>query len=82
MPLLDLPDWIEEQSGTNAVWFVKRLSANDTGASGGHQAGPYIPKGFILDVFPSMDRPNAVNPDKYFDLFVDSHSDSRNARAV
>lgn len=30
--------------------YVKRLSANDTLATGGHQAGPYMPKDFL---FPS-----------------------------
>ena len=82
MPAMDLLDWIDEYSELGAVWFLKRLSANDTHASGGHQAGPYIPKRFMFAVFPSVDRPNSVNPDKAFSLYVDSHSDSRVARAV
>ena len=79
---MDLPDWIDAYSGGNAVWYAKRLSANDTQASGGHQAGPLILRDLIRAVFPSMDRPQASNPDKRFDLYIDSHSDARRVRAV
>ena len=82
MPAMDLLDWIDEYSEPDAVWFLKRLSANDTHASGGHQAGPYIPKRFMFAVFPSVDRPASVNPDKLFSLYVDSHSDLTVVRAV
>ena len=82
MAIDSLPEWLEEQSAGNAVWYVKRLSANDTQATGSHQAGPYIPKAFLFSVFPSMNRPNAVNPEKWFDLYIDSHGDSRKARAI
>ena len=79
---MDLSDWIDIYSGGNAVWYAKRLSANDTQASGGHQAGPLIPRDFVRAVFPSMDRPQAVRPDKWFDLYIDSHSDAKWVRAV
>ena len=82
MPVIDLLDWIEEHSQPDAIWLLKRLSANDTHASGGHQGGPYIPKRFLFAVFPSINRPGSVNPDKLFSLHVDSHSDSRVARAI
>ena len=82
MPVMDLLDWIGEYSGSGSAWFIKRLSANDTLASGGHQAGPYIPKGFMFAVFPSVNRPASANPDKTFSLYIDSHSDSKVARAV
>ncbi len=82
MAVMDLPDWIDVYSGGNAVWYAKRLSANDTQASGGHQGGPLIPRDLIRAVFPSMDRPQASNPDKRFDLYIDSHSDARRVRAV
>ena len=82
VPIASLPAWMEEQSGSGAVWYVKRLSANDTQATGGHQAGPYIPKDFLFSVFPSMNRPDARNPDKSFDLFIDSHAHARKARAI
>ena len=82
MPIMDLPNWIDMYSRGNAVWHAKRLSANDTQASGGHQAGPYIPRDFIFSVFPSVNQPDAVNPDKRFDLYIDSHGDSRRGRVV
>ena len=82
MPAVDLLDWIDDYSEPDTVWFLKRLSANDTHASGGHQAGPYIPKRFMFTVFPSVQKPSSVNPDKSFPLYVDSHSDSRVARAI
>lgn len=46
--IADLNDWLDEQSRTDIIWYIKRLSANDTLATGGHQAGPYIPKDFLF----------------------------------
>lgn len=83
MALIDLTDWMNEHTGQNIIWYVKRLAANDTLASGAHQAGAYIPRDFILDIFPSMNNPQAENPDKWFDLYIDSHGgDARKVRAV
>lgn len=36
-------NWLLEIAGGNFFVYIKRLSANDTGATGGHQAGLYIP---------------------------------------
>ncbi|HXQ74694.1 MAG TPA: type II restriction endonuclease [Pyrinomonadaceae bacterium] len=80
--LADLTDWMDEHTGPHIVWYVKRLAANDTLATGAHQAGPYIPKEFLFEVFPSLNRPDAENPDKRFELRVDSHPDAREVRAV
>jgi len=80
--LTDLSDWMDENTGPHIVWYVKRLAANDTLASGAHQAGPYIPKEFLFDVFPSLNRPQAENPDKWFELRIESHADVRQVRAV
>ena len=82
MALADLTDWMDENTGPNIVWYVKRLSANDTLATHAHQAGPYIGKVFFFDVFPSLKRPEVKNPDKLFELRIDSHRDIRQARAV
>lgn len=82
MAIADLADWLDENTGPDTVWYVKRLAANDTLASGAHQAGPYIPKEFLLEVFPSMNKPAVKNPDKWFELRVDSHGDARTVRAV
>lgn len=82
MALADLVDWMDTFSANNSVWFLKRLSANDTLASGGHQAGPYIPKTFLFNVLPEIYRPDLKNPDIEFDLFIDSHTDYRKIRAI
>jgi hypothetical protein len=80
--LIDVSSWLDANTGPDFIWYIKRLAANDTLASGGHQAGPYIPKDFLFSVFPSINRPDAENPEKRFELRVDSHSDVREVRAV
>ncbi|MBC2712850.1 MAG: type II restriction endonuclease [Desulfosarcina sp.] len=82
MALADLTDWMDEFSGPDFVWYAKRLSGNDTLANHSHQAGPYIPKEFLFQVFPSINIPEKENPDKWFDLYIDSHADGRKIRAI
>lgn len=82
MALADLTDWLDENTGEHIIWYVKRLAANDTQASGAHQAGPYIPKKFLFCVFPSLERLDLKNPDVRFDMRIDSHGDARKVRAV
>ena len=80
--LTSVSDWIGEVSGENWTWYVKRLSGNDTLANGTHQAGPYVPRDFILSVFPSMEGRYDDNQERWFDLAIDSHGDARQVRAV
>ena len=85
MAIADLTDWIDEFGRPGAVWYAKRLAANDTKASGANQAGPYIKKEFLFELFPSMAEPGAVNPDAWFEGFIDSHISNlshRKLRAV
>jgi hypothetical protein len=82
MPVLDLNAWIERWAETNTVWFIKRLSGNDTLANESHQAGPYIPKEFLFPIFPQIDTTTAKNPDTRFNLYIDSHTDHREVRLV
>ena len=77
-----MSDWVVEVSSSDFIWYVKRLSGNDTLANGSHQAGPYIPKDFLFDVFPLLNRKEIKNPDLWFDLYVDSHTDHRRIRAI
>ena len=74
--------WLAEFSRPNRIWYAKRLSGNDTLANDTHQAGPYIPRDFLNARFPSLNRPDAKNPEVWFDLFIDSHSEQRTVRAV
>lgn len=82
MPVLDLSTWIEQWAVQGTVWFAKRLSGNDTLANGSNQAGPYIPKEFLFDVFPQLNQPEEENPDHFFDLYLDSHSDYKKVRVI
>ncbi len=82
MALSDLIDWLNAQSRRGASWYVKRLSANDTQANGSHQAGPYVPKPVLFQVFPSINRPADRNPDAKFRLFIDSHGTDHTSRVV
>ena len=82
MALTDVTEWMDEFGRPGFVWYAKRLSANDTLATGGHQAGPYVPKECLFDIFPTLNNPQAENPDHRFNLYIDSHSDHRMVRAV
>ena len=72
MALSDIIDWVNEFGSPGHVWYAKRLSANDTLANHTHQAGPYIPKELLFELFPSLNRPDAENPDLTFDLYINS----------
>ena len=82
MALVDLSDWLDEFTRPDRILFAKRLSGNDTLANGTHQAGPYIPKGFLFRVSPAINRTDIKNPDARLDLAIDSHPDHRQVRAI
>ena len=75
-------DWMREHSSPDTVWYVKRLTGNDTLANRAHQAGPYIPRNFLLTLLPQLNRPEDLNPRVEFDLYIDSHADHRRVRAI
>lgn len=82
MPVGDILEWLDEHGGPDFTWYVKRLSGNDTLANGSHQAGPYIPREILFRVLPALNRQDVKNPDVWFNLYVDSHADHRQVRAV
>lgn len=82
MALSDFSNWLDEFADPSFIWYVKRLSGNDTLANNSNQAGPYIPKEFLLSIFPALNRQEIKNPDTWFDLRVDSHPDHRKVRAI
>ena len=69
----ELTNWIEQVSGAQWYWYVKYLSGNDTLANGSHQAGPYIPRAIISDLFPSLSEGKEENPRAEFGALIDSH---------
>lgn len=82
MAIADLADWLDDYASPDIVWYVKRLSGNDTLANGSHQAGPYIAREFMFQMFPAINRMDIKNPDVWFDLYIDSNADHRKVRAV
>lgn len=65
-------DSIESEGG---YLFAKRLAANDTLATGAHQAGSYIPKGVAFELFPSLRESLDTNPRIAFDAEIVSHDE-------
>jgi hypothetical protein len=68
-----LERWLESISAPDWAWFAKRLSANDTGATGSHQAGLYLPTGFAFEVAPAL-RDSSLNPRVEIRLALVSHN--------
>lgn len=66
--------WLRDRRAS-PEWFcfIKRLAANDTLATGSHQAGPYLPKNVAFRLFPSISDPGLQNPDAYLTAIIDSH---------
>ncbi|MEZ5838976.1 MAG: EcoRII N-terminal effector-binding domain-containing protein [Hyphomicrobiales bacterium] len=69
MAQIDLTDWLSEFSGPQYAWLVKRLSGNDTLADESHQAGPYLPRDFAFEIFPSINTITEKNPGRNPDLY-------------
>src|SRR5690242_15001415 len=82
MAVTDLEAWLDEYTREGTIWYAKRLSGNDTLANESHQAGPYIPKDFLFQIFPQISDPHVRNPDTNLDLYIDSHADHRNVRVI
>lgn len=54
---------LEKFKKENWFWLAKRLSGNDTGITGGHQVGLYVPRWFCEEVFPEVVTCDEMNPD-------------------
>ena len=82
MEYRDINEWIDSRLSTKSIWYVKRLSGNDTLANGAHQAGPYIPRNVIFDAIPSLAKSISPNPDQRLQAFIDSHDYKSEVRAI
>ncbi|RME09821.1 MAG: type II restriction endonuclease [Bacteroidetes bacterium] len=72
--------WLDSVSGNDRIWYAKRLSANDSGATASHQSGIYIPKPVLWTIFPSMK--SGSNPDARFSAEVMPVGEHRTLRAI
>jgi len=72
LELTEIRDWIDNLSD-EWVLYIKRLSSNDTGLTGGHQVGVYIPKNVMKRVVPEIQRLDIKNPDYQFPVRIVSH---------
>jgi len=77
---MDIDSWLDSISAPGWIWYAKRLSANDSGATGSHMAGIYLPKQFLWLVFPSMKT--GSNPDVWFDARVWPCEETRKLRGI
>jgi len=71
--LEELKEWLDD-IGPDGLLYIKRLSANDTGLTGGHQSGLYIPKEAGAKIFPGIQRKDTKNPDHFLTAQIDSHA--------
>lgn len=70
----DFQHWLRDKTYGKDFLYIKRLSANDTGATGGHQVGIYIPSGILEALFPSISHTHKLNPSISFIAHVSSHA--------
>lgn len=82
MPTTDLLSWLDDNADADAIWLAKRLSANDVDSDQSHQAGPYVPKKLLFDLFPELYRPDVKNPRVEIPFELDSHADARTITAI
>lgn len=80
MPIATITDWLDEVLSDTYRIIAKRLSSNDTQANDAHQAGPYIPKSIIFDLFPSLKTNQTPNPRVFRKAVIDSHLASASMR--
>jgi hypothetical protein len=59
---VSLSVFLEKLDYFHFQWIVKRLSGNDTGLTGGHQVGLYLPKTFIQRTFSEICHAKEQNP--------------------
>lgn len=55
-------EYLETISQLKLSFVVKRLSGNDTGLTGGHQAGVYLPRVFFERALPEINSTSEHNP--------------------
>lgn len=69
---ISLTQFLENLDQKHFFWLVKRLSGNDTGITGGHQSGIYVPRQFMEAVVPSVVTTAEYNPTKEISCYIPS----------
>ena len=78
---MEITEWLDSLEDSWSV-FAKRLSGNDTGLTGSHQVGFYLPKEVGFQLIPDLEGPPGTNPDVLLETVVDPVGDHRTIRAV
>jgi restriction endonuclease EcoRII-like protein len=76
--------WLDEVSKPEWIWYVKYLAANDTVATGAHQAGPLIGNQLFRNAFPALlaKAKESGTAEASIPVILDSHSVDRVVRVV
>ena len=69
---ISLTSFLELLDGEHFFWLIKRLSGNDTGITGAHQSGIYVPRQFMEAVVPSIVTIEEYNPTKEVSCYIPS----------
>jgi hypothetical protein len=66
--------WLAESRGDDAVYYVKRLSGNDTGLTCAHQVGLYLPVALVVHLCP--DWAGEPSPSLPLPMTIDSEGEA------
>lgn len=66
--------WIDDKTHYDWWVYAKRLSANDTGLTGGHGVGIYVPQAVANTALPSISLPTSKNIHCHLKAQVTSHN--------
>ena len=70
---ISVEEFLDRITKGHFCWLVKRLSGNDTGITGGHQSGIYVPRQFMQLAVPSIVVTNEYNPTAEVSCYIASH---------
>ena len=69
---ISLTQFLELLDRKNFTWLIKRLSGNDTGITGGHQSGIYVPRSFMEAIVPAVVTTERYNPTEEISCYIPS----------
>ncbi|MCJ8317502.1 type II restriction endonuclease [Idiomarina sp.] len=71
---MEFSQWLNSKNSPSHWFFIKRLSANDTGETGGHQVGIYIPEELVRQILKPIDKTDEENPCLSLPARIESHN--------